>query len=126
MQAALNSPGVAVVEAVVDAEEKPVKPDELRARACRTRPIRPKISLERRSTEDRHGGDRRRHQITAVQQEPTRCPAEQRRHRHRSRDLAGDAESRDVLVPPSTEGLVPNLRFSFADAHMNLQSPKGG
>jgi oxalate decarboxylase len=27
-----------------------------------------------------------------------------------------------VLVPPSTDkGLVPNLRFSFADAHMNLQ-----
>jgi oxalate decarboxylase len=25
-------------------------------------------------------------------------------------------------VPPSTDkGLVPNLRFSFADAHMNLQ-----
>jgi pyruvate dehydrogenase (quinone) len=31
IQAALNSPGVAVVEAVVDAEEKPTKPDELRA-----------------------------------------------------------------------------------------------
>jgi pyruvate dehydrogenase (quinone) len=31
IQAALNSPGVAVVEAVVDAEEKPAKPDELRA-----------------------------------------------------------------------------------------------
>jgi pyruvate dehydrogenase (quinone) len=31
MQAALNSPGVAVVEAVIDAEEKPAKPDELRA-----------------------------------------------------------------------------------------------
>jgi pyruvate dehydrogenase (quinone)/pyruvate decarboxylase len=29
IQAALNSPGVAVVEAVVDAEEKPTKPDEL-------------------------------------------------------------------------------------------------
>jgi oxalate decarboxylase len=27
-----------------------------------------------------------------------------------------------VFVPPSTDkGLVPNLRFSFADAHMNLQ-----
>jgi oxalate decarboxylase/phosphoglucose isomerase-like protein (cupin superfamily) len=27
-----------------------------------------------------------------------------------------------VLVPPSTDkGLVPTLRFSFADAHMNLQ-----
>jgi pyruvate dehydrogenase (quinone) len=31
IQAALNSPGVAIVEAVVDAEEKPAKPDELRA-----------------------------------------------------------------------------------------------
>jgi pyruvate dehydrogenase (quinone) len=31
IQAALNSSGVAVVEAVVDAEEKPAKPDELRA-----------------------------------------------------------------------------------------------
>ena len=31
IQAALNSPGVAVVEAVVDAEEKPAKPDELKA-----------------------------------------------------------------------------------------------
>jgi pyruvate dehydrogenase (quinone) len=31
IQAALNSPGVAVVEAIVDAEEKPAKPDELRA-----------------------------------------------------------------------------------------------
>ena len=31
IQAALNSPGVAVVEAVVDAEEKPAKPNELKA-----------------------------------------------------------------------------------------------
>jgi pyruvate dehydrogenase (quinone) len=31
IQAALNSPGVAVVEAIVDAEEKPAKPEELRA-----------------------------------------------------------------------------------------------
>jgi pyruvate dehydrogenase (quinone) len=31
IQAALNSPGVAVVEAVVDAEEKPAKPGELKA-----------------------------------------------------------------------------------------------
>src|SRR6202000_2915152 len=38
------------------------------------------------------------------------------------RDPARDAENPDVLVPPSTDkGLVPNLRFSFADAHMNLQ-----
>jgi pyruvate dehydrogenase (quinone) len=31
IQAALNSPGPAIVEAVVDAEEKPAKPDELKA-----------------------------------------------------------------------------------------------
>jgi len=31
IQAALNSPGPAIVEAVVDAEEKPSKPDELKA-----------------------------------------------------------------------------------------------
>lgn len=38
------------------------------------------------------------------------------------RDQTRDAENPDILVPPSTDkGLVPNLRFSFADAHMNLQ-----
>jgi len=38
------------------------------------------------------------------------------------RDQVRDAENPDILVPPSTDkGLVPNLRFSFADAHMNLQ-----
>src|ERR1700761_7319823 len=38
------------------------------------------------------------------------------------RDPTRDAENPDILVPPSTDkGLVPNLRFSFADAHMNLQ-----
>jgi pyruvate dehydrogenase (quinone) len=31
IQAALNSPGPAIVGAIVDAEEKPAKPDELRA-----------------------------------------------------------------------------------------------
>ena len=31
IQAALNSPGAAIVEAVVDADEKPAKPDELKA-----------------------------------------------------------------------------------------------
>jgi hypothetical protein len=30
-KAALNAPGPAIVEAVVDAEEKPAKPDELKA-----------------------------------------------------------------------------------------------
>src|SRR4051794_19209413 len=38
------------------------------------------------------------------------------------RDSIRDAQNPDILVPPSTDkGLVPNLRFSFADAHMNLQ-----
>jgi oxalate decarboxylase len=38
------------------------------------------------------------------------------------RDQVRDAENPDILTPPSTDkGLVPNLRFSFADAHMNLQ-----
>jgi oxalate decarboxylase len=38
------------------------------------------------------------------------------------RDATRDAENPNVFVPPSTDkGLVPNLRFSFADAHMNLQ-----
>ncbi len=38
------------------------------------------------------------------------------------RDPTRDAENPDILVPPPTDkGLVPNLRFSFADAHMNLQ-----
>jgi thiamine pyrophosphate-dependent acetolactate synthase large subunit-like protein len=31
IQAALNSPGPAIVEAIVDAEEKPAKPNELKA-----------------------------------------------------------------------------------------------
>jgi hypothetical protein len=38
------------------------------------------------------------------------------------RDPTRDAENPDVLVPPSTDkGLVPNLRFSFADAHAPLR-----
>jgi oxalate decarboxylase len=38
------------------------------------------------------------------------------------RDPVRDAENPDVFAPPSTDkGLVPNLRFSFADAHNNLQ-----
>jgi oxalate decarboxylase len=38
------------------------------------------------------------------------------------RDTIRDSENPDLLIPPSTDkGLVPNLRFSFADAHMNLQ-----
>src|SRR5947209_17297670 len=39
------------------------------------------------------------------------------------RDLIRDRENPDVLVPPSTDhGTLPNLRFSFADAHQRLES----
>jgi oxalate decarboxylase len=39
------------------------------------------------------------------------------------RNLMRDGENPDLLVPPSTDhGTVPNLRFSFADAHMRLTS----
>jgi oxalate decarboxylase len=34
------------------------------------------------------------------------------------RNLARDRENPDLLVPPSTDqGTLPNLRFSFSDAH---------
>jgi oxalate decarboxylase len=34
------------------------------------------------------------------------------------RDVIWDGENSDVLVPPGTDsGTLPNLRFSFADAH---------
>ena len=37
------------------------------------------------------------------------------------RDLTRDGENPDMLVPPATDyGLVPNLKFSFSDAHMKL------
>jgi oxalate decarboxylase len=39
------------------------------------------------------------------------------------RDVTRDRENPDILVPPSTDhGTLPNLRFSFADAHMRLES----
>ncbi len=39
------------------------------------------------------------------------------------RDLVRDRENPDLLVPPSTDhGTLPNLRFSFADAHMRLEA----
>jgi oxalate decarboxylase len=39
------------------------------------------------------------------------------------RNLMRDGQNPDLLVPPSTDhGTVPNLRFSFADAHMRLTS----
>jgi oxalate decarboxylase len=38
------------------------------------------------------------------------------------RDAVRDRENPDTLVPPSTDhGTLPNLKFSFADAHMRLE-----
>src|SRR5262245_54763343 len=39
------------------------------------------------------------------------------------RNLMRDAQNPDLLVPPSTDhGTLPNLRFSFSDAHVRLES----
>ncbi len=39
------------------------------------------------------------------------------------RNVTRDAQNPDILVPPATDfGLIPNLRFSFADAPMILKS----
>jgi oxalate decarboxylase len=39
------------------------------------------------------------------------------------RNLARDKQNTDVLVPPSTDhGTLPNLRFSFSDAHMRQET----
>jgi len=39
------------------------------------------------------------------------------------RNVVRDRQNPDVLVPPPTDhGTLPNLRFSFADAHMRLES----
>jgi oxalate decarboxylase len=39
------------------------------------------------------------------------------------RNLGLDRQNPDILVPPSTDhGTLPNLRFSFSDAHMRLES----
>jgi oxalate decarboxylase len=39
------------------------------------------------------------------------------------RNLARDRQNPDLLVPPKTDhGTLPNLRFSFSDAHMRLES----
>ena len=41
------------------------------------------------------------------------------------RNVVRDRQNPDLLVPPSTDhGTLPNLRFSFADAHMRLE--RGG
>jgi oxalate decarboxylase len=42
---------------------------------------------------------------------------------HGPRDLTRDRQNPDFLVPPSTDhGSLPNLRFSFSDAHMRLET----
>jgi oxalate decarboxylase len=39
------------------------------------------------------------------------------------RNVSLDRQNPDILVPPSTDhGTLPNLRFSFSDAHMRLES----
>jgi oxalate decarboxylase len=39
------------------------------------------------------------------------------------RNVARDRQNPNVLVPPSTDhGTLPNLRFSFSDAHMRLET----
>lgn len=38
------------------------------------------------------------------------------------RDIMRDGENPDMLVPPATDyGLLPNLKFSFSDTHMNIR-----
>lgn len=38
------------------------------------------------------------------------------------RDLRRDEENPDMIVPPATDhGLLPNLRFSFSDTHMDIK-----
>jgi len=42
---------------------------------------------------------------------------------HGPRNIMRDRENPDLLVPPSTDhGTLPNLRFSFSDAHMREES----
>ena len=39
------------------------------------------------------------------------------------RNLTRDMQNPDLLMPPSTDhGTLPNLRFSFSDAHMRLET----
>src|SRR6202007_2577110 len=39
------------------------------------------------------------------------------------RNITRDRQNPDILVPPSTDhGTLSNLRFSFADAHMRLET----
>ena len=42
---------------------------------------------------------------------------------HGPRNIMRDRQNPDLIVPPSTDsGTLPNLRFSFSDAHMRLTS----
>src|SRR5262245_3402064 len=42
---------------------------------------------------------------------------------HGPRNLVRDRQNPDMLVPPSTDhGTLPNLRFSFSDAHVRLET----
>lgn len=57
---------------------------------------------------------------------PKAAPQPTRPHRGGTdpgpRDRTRDRENPDLIVPPATdEGILPNLRFSFADAHMRLE-----
>jgi oxalate decarboxylase len=64
---------------------------------------------------------------TAGAQTSERIPQPQRPGRGGTdpgpRNLERDKQNPDMLVPPSTDhGTLPNLRFSFSDAHMRLES----
>jgi oxalate decarboxylase len=38
------------------------------------------------------------------------------------RNLKRDEENPDLIVPPATDhGLLPNLKFSFSDTHMEIK-----
>ena len=42
------------------------------------------------------------------------------------RDVRRDEENPDMIVPPATDyGLIPNLRFSFSDTHMDIKPGAG-
>jgi oxalate decarboxylase len=39
------------------------------------------------------------------------------------RNIERDRQNPDILLPPSTDhGTLPNLRFSFSDSHMRLET----
>src|SRR3982075_1095583 len=42
---------------------------------------------------------------------------------HGARNIMRDRQNPDLFVPPATDhGTLPNLRFSFSDSHMRLES----